>query len=426
MSDDKKHAVLGPSKADQWMTCLGSTEASLGIPNVSSAYADEGTDHHEVAAVCLEEGYDAKELVGRPMPSGAPLTEENAKFVQDYLDFVRAHKDDGHLLVEEEVPLTHLTGEPEAIGTSDAVVLRTDRELFVGDLKFGRGVEVRPEKNRQAMMYALGVIEKHQVQDEYDTVRIAISQPRNGGNSDWVISMKDLLAFGEEVKATAKTVLTVVDGQPHWNRDLPRTPSEKACRFCRAKAGCEALKTQIVTAMYDGFDCLDATVLKKNPIQSPLDLATLAATSALPKPDRLSREMAIADLAELWIKAKRAEVEVELLAGNPVTDYKLVQGKKGNRKWTDEEQAEALMKQFRLKKDEMYDYSIISPTTAEKLLAEKSPKRWDQLKALYAQADGAIHVAPASDKRQAYVPETAEEGFDTITETPVDDGSDLV
>lgn len=428
MSDEKKHAVLGPSKADQWMTCLGSTEASLGIPNVSSIYADDGTDHHEVAAVCLEEGCDAKELVGRPMPSGNPLTQENADFLQDYLDFVRANLDEnGILLVEEEVPLTHLTGEPEAVGTSDAVILRTDRELFVGDLKFGRGVTVSPERNRQAMLYALGVIEKHQVQDDYDTIRIAISQPRNGGNSEWVVSMKELLAFGEEVKETAKKVLVVVDGQPHWNRDLPRTPSEKACRFCRAKASCEALKNHIATAMYDGFECLDEKILGKSGVSSPLDLATLASTSTLSTADRLSRFMRMADLAEHWIKSVRAAVEAELLTGHPVTDYKLVQGKKGNRKWLDEEQVEALMKQFRLKKDEMYDYSIITPTAAEKLLAEKSPKRWDQLVALYSQAEGGIHVAPVSDKRPAYVLEKAEEGFEPIVDVPaVDDGRDLI
>jgi Protein of unknown function (DUF2800) len=425
MSDEKKHAILGPSKADQWMTCLGSTEASLGIPSTTSSYAEEGTDHHEVAAVCLEEGYDAKDLIGRPMPSGAPLTEENAAFVQIYLDFVRAHKDDGHLLVEEEVPLTHLTGEPEAIGTSDAVILRTDRELFVADLKFGRGVEVSPERNRQAMLYALGVVEKHQVQEEYDTIRIGISQPRNGGNSDWVISMKDLLAFGEEVKETAKKVLTVVNGEMHFNRDLPRTPSEKACRFCKAKGSCEALKNQVVSAMFEGFDALDQADVTDGPITSPSSLIKASTTANLSPADRLGKFMSIADLAELWIKGVRGAAEVELLAGRPVTGFKLVQGKKGNRKWTDEEAVEAQMKSFRLKKDEMYNFSIISPADAEKLLAKKSPKRWDVLSGMYSQSDGAIHVAPASDKRKEYVPEKPETGFEPVQDVP-EDGSDLI
>ena len=416
----RAHAILSPSGADRWMTCLGSTALCVDLPDTTSSYAEEGTDHHEVAAYCLEEKVDAKELIGRPMPSGAALTEENAKFVQEYVDFVRSHKDEnGILLAEEEVPISHLTGEPlpNGKGTSDAVILRGDRELFVGDLKFGRGVPVSPERNRQMMIYALGVIQKHQVQEDYDTVRLAISQPRNGGNSDWVISMSDLLAFGEEVKKTAARIAGVDDlGKFFLVKGLPLTPSEKACQFCKAKANCSALKNLVTSTMADDFEMLDFV--------PPKDV--ILASDAQQKADRLGQHMRIADFAELWIKAVRAATEAELLAGRPVTGFKLVQGKKGNRKWTDAEAVEAMMKKFRLKKDEMYDFSLISPTSAEKLLAEKSPKRWNELKGLYAQSDGAIHVAPESDKRDRYVPEKAEEGFEEVLTTTVDDGSDLI
>jgi len=420
--EEKKHAILGPSKADQWMTCLGSTALGADLPNVTSAYADDGTDHHEVAAYCLEEGVDAASLVGRPMLSGAPLTEENAEFVQKYLDFARSHRDEGGIaLVEEEVPISHLTGEPDAKGTSDYVVLRTDRELVVDDLKFGRGVEVAPENNRQAMMYALGVIEKHQVHEDYDTVRIGISQPRNGGNKEWVVSMKDLLAFGEEVKATAKKIIYIgEDGQLKFVPNLPLTPSEKACRFCKAKAICPALMNQVVGAMIEGFDALDPAPIKKDEL-----IQITQGLEGLPVPDRLGKMMAIADLAELWIKSVRGMTESELLAGRPVTGFKLVQGKKGNRQWIDSEAVEEQMKKFRLKKDEMYNYSIISPTAAQKLLEKTSPKRWEILKGLYSQAEGGIHVAPLDDKRETYVPEKAEDGFGEVVDT-VDDGSDLI
>lgn len=415
----RAHAILSPSGADRWMTCLGSTALCVHLPDTTSSYAEEGTDHHYVAAYCLEEKKDAIECVNREMPSGARLTEENAKFVQQYVDFVRSHKDEhGILLAEEEVPISHLTGEPlpNGKGTADAVILRGDRELFIGDLKFGRGVSVSPERNRQMMIYALGVIEKHQVQDDYDTVRLAISQPRNGGNSDWVISMADLLAFGEEVKATAARIAGV-DAQGNFVlvQGLPLTPSEKACQFCKAKAQCPALKELIVSTMIDGFEAVVEKAAAKVGVPSSEDLQRLAEAPAETTPaDRLGRDMQIADFAELWIKAKRAEVEAELLAGRPVTGWKLVQGKKGNRKWADEEAVEAMMKKFRLKKEEMYDFSIISPTAAEKLLAEQSPKRWEQLKPLYTQAEGGIHVAPASDKREPYIPEKPEDGFEEI------------
>lgn len=418
------HAVLGPSKADQWMTCLGSTEASLGIPNYTSEYAQEGTDHHEVAAVCLEEGLHTSELVGRPMLSGAPLTEENAAYVQNYVDYVRAHVDaDGTLLAEERVPIGHLTGEPNAEGTADAVVLRTDRELFVGDLKFGRGVVVEAERNRQAMMYALGAIKKHDLDGEYDTVRLAICQPRNGGNKEWVIPMAELLEFGEEVKRVAKTVLPAVNpttGELLFAKNLPRTPSEKACRFCKAKATCEVLQRTVTDSMLVGFDMIDMpSATTPSSLAQMVDHTELHylpfVIDNLSPPDKLGRLMEVGNLAELWLKAIRARVEHELLAGNPVTGFKLVQGKKGNRKWTDEELVEQQLKSFRLSKEQMYNFSLISPTDAEKLF-KKNPKRWDLLKKLYGQSDGPIHVAPVSDKREAYIPEKPEDGFEVLTE----------
>ena len=52
-------------------------------------------------------------------------------------------------------------------------------------------------------------------------------------------------------------------------------------------------------------------------------------------------------------------------------DYKLVEGRRGKRDWRSPEDAEALMKSMRLKKDEMYDEKLISPTKAEKLLKDK-------------------------------------------------------
>src|SRR2546426_998904 len=81
---ENKHAILSPSGADRWMTCPGSVKLSKDIPGEDSEYAIEGTDHHEVAAVAIEEWLDPLTLVGRPMLSGALLTEDGANYVQKY------------------------------------------------------------------------------------------------------------------------------------------------------------------------------------------------------------------------------------------------------------------------------------------------------------------------------------------------------
>jgi len=128
----------------------------------------------------------------------------------------------------------------------------------------------------------------------------------------------------------------------------------------------------------------------------------------------LSAAMGQAEQIEGWLKAVRAEVERRLLAGKSVPGYKLVKGKQGNRAWRDAEAAEALLKSFRLKIDEMYDMKVISPTTAEKVLAE-SPKRWAKAQVLITRADGKPSVAPLSDKRPALEVKPVAEEFEDLS-----------
>ena len=62
------------------------------------------------------------------------------------------------------------------------------------------------------------------------------------------------------------------------------------------------------------------------------------------------------------------------------------------------------MKIMRLKKNEMYDQKLISPTTAEKLLKKKKPTEWASLQEVISRADGKPpSVAPVTDKRTALV-----------------------
>jgi Protein of unknown function (DUF2800) len=129
--------------------------------------------------------------------------------------------------------------------------------------------------------------------------------------------------------------------------------------------------------------------------------------------DRLADAMDKTDVVEIWVKAVRARVEANLLDGTPVRGYKLVQGKKGNRKFADEAAAEEyLKKSARLKDDEMYKFELLSPPALEKRLkpwvdsegVERKPilgpRQWNTVKAMITQAEGGISVAPESDNCQ--------------------------
>lgn len=411
--EERAHAVLSPSGADRWMTCLGSTLLSIDEPDRTSEYAEEGTDYHELAALCLETDTDAHDYIGRPMKSGnRVVTEENAKYLQDgYIEYVRQYAAGGSLLIEAKCPIGHLTGEPGANGTSDMVVVRPDPVLIIGDLKFGMGVEVSPEKNRQGMIYALGVIKKNELETLVKTIRIIIFQPRigDGKPKEWVVSMEDLLAFGKEVEETSAKIMSVdpATGDLLFTEGLPLAPSEKACKFCKARANCPALKGFVDERMAEGFENLEEKT------------DTSFGGLSLSRAEVLGRAMDGIDLIEIYMKGVQQAVELELLAGKPVLGrdghYKLVQGKKGNRKWTSEEEAEELFKQFRLKKDEKYKMKLISPIDAEKLLAESNPRCWVKCEKIITQSDGGKHVANALDKRPAIAVEKPDAGFGDVS-----------
>ena len=293
------------------------------------------------------------------------------------------------LFVEQRLPISGITGEADAHGTSDTVIVAGD-ELIVVDLKYGRGVAVEADNNPQLQIYALAALRQFSLAQDFKTVRMVIHQPRLGAVSEWVQTVEELEAFAIDVaEAAAATHLP----------DAPLVPSEKGCKFCKAKAKCPAIRQQAL----DMFDALPVAEIPAAPAD---DLATA---------------MAKVDLFEGWVKALRAETERRLLAGMPVPGFKLVQGKRGNRAWSDAAVAEETLKAMRVKHDQMYDYKLISPTTAEKLAKAEviGPRQWPKVQALITQSEGQPSVAPESDKRPALVLDVAAD-FADLTVSPSD------
>jgi hypothetical protein len=130
----------------------------------------------------------------------------------------------------------------------------------------------------------------------------------------------------------------------------------------------------------------------------------------------LSIAMSKVGLVEDWCKGVRAEVERRLLAGQKVDGFKLVEGRRGNRKWSDEAEVETLFKSFRMRQDDIYDMSLISPTKAEKLF-KSNPKRWEKVEALTSRSDGKPSVAFASDKRSEMTVQSVADDFRDLFQT---------
>jgi hypothetical protein len=409
------HARLSPSSAKRWMSCPGSVVMSYGLPDPGSEHAREGTAAHFLAADCLTNDCHPSAHLGRWISVGDDgaawstpgvgyeVDVDMAGYVNHYVQEAMAQAKGAALVaVETAVPIDAYTGETGAQGTADLIVIR-DEVLQIHDLKYGRGVQVQAEGNEQLMLYALGALELYGMSYDLDHVELWIHQPRVSTTpSRWVCSLEDLMVFAEEVMRAARRVQEATDAFIFGDPGTLFYPSEEACRWCRAKHFCPALTEMVHETTGVDFENLDEKEFLN--VQGLPDLGT---------------KLAAVPLIEEWCKAVRAAVESELLAGNEVSGWKLVEGRRGNRAWINTEEVEALLKEkFRLKTEEMYDLKLISPTTAEKLKNEKviGPRQWLQVEKLITRADGKPSVAPEKDPRPALVIQAVKEDFEDLGE----------
>lgn len=449
--EDQAHALLSPSSAYTWIECAASTAAQIGQPDESSEYADEGTAAHELAKWCLESGEHAEDYLGTTIPVGTvviardeqtgesiteprrtfEVDEDMAGYVQLYIDSVRERVRalelagaQVQLLVEQRLSIEHITGEADARGTSDCVIIAIwpdgRAELEVRDLKYGRGVEVSVKRNYQAMVYAHAALYEHGEFADFQRVNIVIHQPRiKDSPSEWATTPAELDAWVDETArpAAQRAMLYVGSESPLVLSDF--NPGEKQCKFCKAKAVCPALAAHVEQTIGEDFD----TVVDSLTRGTDAGAADPRNVDLLDN-ERLGLIYGSLDLIDSWMKAVRGRIEHELLQAHPVPGVKLVAGRRAARAWNDPEAAEALLKSMRLKQDQMYNFKLISPTQADKLLRQDSPRRWKKVEAQIVQREGRPSVAPDSDSRPALVITPPEDDFE-VAGAPADDGSDL-
>lgn len=387
---NQEHALLSPSSAKKWLNCPAALACEFGLPNESGQAAVNGTVMHLVAETvlnrvikgediradtykgvyALNEGKGPIKALTKPEKGAVLITDDFVSQVNKYVDYCRPIIDAAELVeVESRVNLTRvlhpgveLNGEPlQTFGTADLVAVMPDGMLIVGDLKTGRH-KVLAKENKQMMLYALGLLRKMKRLYDITAVRLVIFQPYAGGADEWDTTPEALEQFG---KFASKAALKAIDTFERGKKGLKPAdfrPGNDACQFCRYSEKCGA-KTR--------------TARKEDIEESGTELSDAEIIAEYERLPLLRQH--IADTEKAMYKL--------LMEKGATGGFKLVEGKMGNRSWTD---PEAVIARFGAK---VMTESIMTPTAAAKAIPE------EELAEFITRKPGQPSIATADDKR---------------------------
>jgi hypothetical protein len=368
MSD---HSIYGGSGAHRYLYCAGSIQAEAGIPDKTTEFAQEGTDGHELSDICFKNKRTARSFIGqKPLTNKERVIDQTmADYVQQYVDFVTAIGGDQ----EYEQKVTYYEYIPGGFGTADVIIVKGNT-LYVIDLKYGMGVKVDAENNRAMQLYGLGALLERDSFQSFEKVILIIHQPRLNHISEWETTPYELYSFAHWAKERVK--LTKADNPE-------RTPGEKQCQWCRAKATCPALQTQTEHALMVEFEDLSTTPLKEPAQLTDQDLSFI-----------LNHKVMI----EKWLKSVEQHVVGKIESGHGFPGFKMVEGR-SNRKWADEAKAEKMLVKL-LGKDKAYKKKLLTAPAAEKALGKEKKA---EIKDLIVKPEGKPVLVPEEDKRPPMV-----------------------
>lgn len=375
------HAILSPSAAQRWLTCTPSARLELSFQDTAGSYAQEGTLAHSIGEAMIRQKQGVITLEELDPFIEEVKAGELGKFynaeMHEYMDlysgfvierfaFAQAHTSDALLFLERKLNLTDYV--PEGFGTGDAIII-ADHVLEIIDLKYGKGVPVLAEQNKQMMLYSLGALRDFDYMYDIRGVRMTIFQPRLDSISAWEIPVAELRNWAEtELKPRAALAFEGAGDFAPGNH----------CRFCRAKAVCKA------NASYN------------------LELAVHDfAEPVLLNDDEVADILNRADTFKKWIAGVEEHALHEAVnSGKQWPGYKIVEGK-SNRRYTDETQIAEKLKEIGIPEDKIYaPKELLGITAMEKAITKAVFNT--HLGPFIVKPSGKPTLVHESDKRPAY------------------------
>jgi hypothetical protein len=394
--------LFRPSACERWLACPASAryaaEADARGDERDSEYAREGSAAHLLGGYLLAHQIDIEDidLTGTKLLDVVPpwtlrehsdiarlsdivITAEMETAVKAYVNYVYTmegavdpldEKPWGRLYVEFRVQAQK---SPKVEGTADVVLVGPD-ELHVIDLKYGAGLMVDAEDNKQLMTYLLGAVKIFGKRDRYF---VHIFQPRGFGKkrSRWEVTPERLDEFEQEVKAATapKEKLDCVPGD--------------YCNWCDGalQMECDHLAGHLRSLkMYH---------------RAPVEVFDLQ--------DRAELIQARKGIAS-FLDSIEGNLKDCLEKGIEVPGFKLVEAY-GNSTWINKEEAEDYFSGHGLKKI-AFESSLLAPGKLAEAL-KKSGKDEKLVETRTHRPYKGLTLAPMSDKRDAVKMSTAEEDF---------------
>jgi hypothetical protein len=393
-----EHSVLSPSKGEMITSCAAALGASKGVVDVPSKYAAEGTAYHELASRILEacRGYKSETIcpprcddaVGQTFEADGfnfVIDDENAAHAQRYVDNIRALG--GVQFYEQRLDTSHVVGVPGQGGTTDAVILDFENSTIrIRDLKFGQRPVYAPN-NKQYLQYGAAALFKYDMLHDWKFLEVGTEQPRINHFDTHTYTVDEVMAWIEENRPKfARAYHLYLHPEQITAADF--NPTEKGCEWCPIRGSCAARNAQFMT---------------KFPLVSQKPLIHMSNAD-------LGEARTMVEKFEAWASSIKAEAHRRaVMQGEKLPGWKVVQGRKGNRKLNPAAQIPGLdgtglttpkdLIDAMVGEDAYEPAELKSPAELQKTLTKKRHDEaairqavWEAIQPAITQADGALSL----------------------------------
>lgn len=374
MQPVRLHAILSASTSSRWLVCTPSAILEAKFEDQPSEYADEGTLAHRLAEVELRHKLKRIEAIEyaeelEDIYSHPAFNESMQDYVNDYVTFVlESYAESGkgaQIFLESRLDLSEYV--PEGFGTTDVNIIN-DEILDVIDLKYGKGVSVSAEDNKQMMLYGLGSLREFELSYSVKEVRMTIYQPRIDNYSSFTMSADALRKWGDEVLRPKATIAFKGEGE--------FVPGDH-CRFCKVKPNCKAnAKYQLDMAKYEFADPMLLT------------------------PDEISDILKRSDNFINWINSvNQFALDKAVHEGVKWPGFKVVEGR-SNRKYSDELKVGTLLLTRGFTEGVIFNKKLVGITEMQKRIGKESFEKL--VNPLLIKPPGSPTLTVDEDKRPEY------------------------